>query len=55
MSERSERRGFAARPTNPDAWIKAADRRSVLFSVYWFPIWVAKSPSLASSLITRAS
>lgn len=25
MSERSERRGFAARPTNPDAWIKAAD------------------------------
>lgn len=25
MSERSERRGFAARPTNPDTWIKAAD------------------------------
>jgi hypothetical protein len=25
MSERSERRGFASRPTNPDAWIKAAD------------------------------
>ena len=25
MSERSERRGFAARPTNADAWIKAAD------------------------------
>ena len=25
MSERSERRGFAARPTSPDAWIKAAD------------------------------
>jgi hypothetical protein len=25
MSERSERRGFAARPTNPEAWIKAAD------------------------------
>ncbi len=24
MSERSERRGFASRPTNPDAWIKAA-------------------------------
>ena len=25
MSERSERRGFASRPTNPDAWIKAAE------------------------------
>ena len=25
MSERSERRGFAARPTNQEAWIKAAD------------------------------
>lgn len=25
MSERSERRGFAARPTNADAWIKAAE------------------------------
>lgn len=25
MSERSDRRGFASRPTNPDAWIKAAD------------------------------
>ena len=25
MSERSDRRRFAARPTNPDAWIKAAD------------------------------
>ncbi|MGD9846606.1 MAG: hypothetical protein AB7O60_20375 [Variibacter sp.] len=25
MSERSERRGFASRPTNPDAWIKSAD------------------------------
>mgnify|MGYP003365160221 CR=1 FL=1 len=25
MSERSERRCFAARPTNPDAWIRAAD------------------------------
>ena len=24
MSERSEQRGFAARPTNPDAWIKTA-------------------------------
>lgn len=25
MSERSERRGFAARPTNAEAWIKAAE------------------------------
>lgn len=25
MSERSERHGFASRPTNPDAWIKAAE------------------------------
>ncbi|SDD06726.1 plasmid segregation centromere-binding protein ParG [Bradyrhizobium brasilense] len=25
MTEQSTRRGFAARPTNPDAWIKAAD------------------------------
>ncbi|GLK70613.1 hypothetical protein KHC23_17440 [Ancylobacter dichloromethanicus] len=25
MNERSERRGFAARPTNPDAWIKATE------------------------------
>lgn len=25
MSERSGRRGFASRPTNPEAWIKAAD------------------------------
>lgn len=25
MNERSERRGFALRPTSPDAWIKAAD------------------------------
>ena len=25
MSERSERRRFASRPTNPDAWIKAAE------------------------------
>ena len=25
MSERSTRRGFAARPTNPDQWIRAAD------------------------------
>ncbi|MGD9846854.1 MAG: hypothetical protein AB7L90_15685 [Hyphomicrobiaceae bacterium] len=25
MSERSERRGFASRPTNPDAWIKATE------------------------------
>lgn len=24
MSERSTRHGFAARPTNPDAWIRAA-------------------------------
>ena len=25
MSERSERRGFAARPTNADAWIRSAE------------------------------
>jgi hypothetical protein len=25
MSERSKRRGFSARPSNPDAWIRAAD------------------------------
>ncbi|PZP54121.1 MAG: hypothetical protein DI595_01395 [Agrobacterium fabrum] len=25
MNEPSERRGFASRPTNPDAWIKAAE------------------------------
>jgi len=25
MSEHSTRRGFAARPANPDAWIRAAD------------------------------
>lgn len=24
MSQRSDRRGFASRPTNPDAWIRAA-------------------------------
>ncbi len=28
MSERSTRRGFAARPTDPDTWIKAADVRA---------------------------
>ncbi len=28
MSERSTRRGFAARPTNPDAWITAVDARA---------------------------
>lgn len=25
MSERSGKRGFASRPSNPDAWIKAID------------------------------
>jgi len=25
MSERSERRGFASRPTTPDAWIRSAE------------------------------
>jgi hypothetical protein len=28
MTERSARRGFAARPTHADAWIKAADAPS---------------------------
>ena len=28
MSERSERRGFASRPTSPDAWIKASETES---------------------------
>lgn len=27
MSERSERRGFVSRPTNPDTWIKAAETK----------------------------
>ena len=27
MSERSSRRGFAARPADPEHWIKAADAR----------------------------
>ena len=25
MTERTEKRGFAARPTDPDGWIKAGD------------------------------
>lgn len=28
MSERSERRGFASRPTNPHAWIRSAEAES---------------------------
>jgi len=29
MSERSERRSFASRPTNPDAWIRSAEAESM--------------------------